>query len=126
MQDFRNLEVWQKAHQLTLSIYRITKRFPDEERFGLVSQLRRASASIGANLAEGCGRGSDADFSRHVQIAMGSACEVEYHVLLSRDLGYVDDASHQTLHEDTARIKRMLTSLLKSLKPDSKPIRRAR
>lgn len=117
MQDFRNLEVWNKAHLHTLEIYRCTKQFPDDERFGLTSQLRRASASIGANLAEGCGRGSDADFARHVQIAMGSASEVEYHILLAKDLGYVRDDMYARLQEEISRLKRMLASLLKTLSP---------
>ena len=116
MQDFRNLDVWKKAHELTLAIYRLTKSFPDDERFGLTSQLRRGTASIGANLAEGCGRGTDADFSRHVQISMGSASEVEYHLLLASDLDYFDDKIHLGLQEEIARIKRMLTSLLKTLR----------
>ena len=85
MQDFRNRDVWKKAHELTLATYRLTATFPDEERFGLTSQLRRGSASIGANLAEECGRGSDADFGRFVQNAMGSSSEVEYHFLLTKD-----------------------------------------
>jgi four helix bundle protein len=115
MQDFRNLDVWKKGHLHTLEIYRCTKDFPDVERFGLTSQLRRASASIGANLAEGCGRGSDADFARHVQIAMGSASEVEYHLLLAKDLGYLNDEQYVVLHEEISRLKRMLASLLKTL-----------
>jgi four helix bundle protein len=117
MQDFRRLEVWQCAHELTLGIYRITKSFPVDERFGITSQLRRASSSIEANLAEGCGRGTDADFSRFVQMAMGSASEVECHLLLARDLAYMDEAIHQSLEQQTQRVKRMLTALLKSLKP---------
>jgi four helix bundle protein len=85
MQDFRNLEVWKLSHGLTLDVYRTTKQFPDDERFGLTSQLRRGTASIPANLAEGCGRGTDADFGRFVQQAMGSSSEVEYHFLLAKD-----------------------------------------
>lgn len=115
MQDFRNLEVWQKAHELTLAIYRLTKAFPDDERFGLTSQLRRSAASIGANLAEGCGRGTDAEFARHVQIAMGSASEVEYHLLLGRDLTYLHANQYLELQEEVTRVKRMLSSLLKTL-----------
>jgi four helix bundle protein len=121
MQDFHNLEVWSKAHALTLAIYRATKSLPDDERFGLISQLRRCSASIGANLAEGCGRGSDADFARHVQIAMGSASEVEYHLLLAKDLGYLAEDVYLALVEQTVIIKRMLCSLLKAL---NSPVRR--
>jgi four helix bundle protein len=117
MQDFRRLEVWQLAHELTLGVYRVTKTFPADERFGLTSQLRRACTSIEANLAEGCGRGSDSDFSRFVQMAMGSASEVECHLLLSRDLSCLDEVVHQALEEQTQRVKRMLASLLKSLRP---------
>lgn len=117
MQDFRRLEVWQCAHELTLGVYRITKSFPSDERFGITSQLRRACSSVEANLAEGCGRGTDADFSRFVQMAMGSASEVECHLLLARDLNYLDEIAHRSLEEQIQRVKRMLTALLKSLKP---------
>jgi four helix bundle protein len=85
MEDFKDLMVWSKAHQLTLCIYQRTQRFPKEEMFGLTSQVRRASASIGASIAEGCGRRSDAEFRRFLQIARGSASELEYHLLLARD-----------------------------------------
>jgi four helix bundle protein len=116
MQDFHNLDVWQRAHSLTLAIYKLTKTFPDDKRFGLVNQLRRSCASIGANLAEGCGRGTDADFCRHVQIAMGSACEVEYHLLLAKDLGYLPNEEHLALTVEVCRVKKMLTSLLQRLR----------
>lgn len=86
MKDFRTLKVWSKAHELTLLVYKQTKTFPKEELFGLTSQIRRACSSIPANIAEGCGKGSDADFSRFLQIAFGSANELEYHFILARDL----------------------------------------
>src|ERR1700756_3337844 len=86
MEDFKNLKVWVKAHQLTLTIYQTPRKFPRDEIYGLTSQTRRASASIGANIAEGCGRRSDPEMKRFVQIARGSASELEYHLLLSRDL----------------------------------------
>ena len=86
MQNFKSLKVWQKSHRLTLMVYGITTTFPKEERYGLTSQLRRSCVSVSANIAEGCGRGGDADFARFIQIAMGSACEAEYLLLLSRDL----------------------------------------
>lgn len=116
MQDFRNLEVWRIAHGLTLGVYRATSHFPSEERFGLTSQLRRAAASIESNLAEGCGRGSDADFARFTQVALGSASEVECQLLLARDLGYLEEESHTLLEDQAQRVKRMLASLLKTLR----------
>jgi len=85
MKDFRKLDVWAKAHALTLAIYRVTAGFPTEERYGLTSQLRRACVSIPTNIAEGCGRNSDAELARFAEIAMGSSSEVEYLLLLSRD-----------------------------------------
>ena len=86
MQDFRNLKVWDKAHTLTLDVYKTSKSFPREEMYGLTSQIRRASVSIGANIAEGACRRGDVDFARFLQIAAGSASELDYHLLLSRDL----------------------------------------
>ncbi len=85
-EDFKKLKVWGKAHELTLAVYMITRGFPREEVYGLSNQMRRAAASIGANIAEGCGRGSDAELKRFVQIARASANELEYHLLLARDL----------------------------------------
>lgn len=116
MQDFRNLEVWEKAHQLTLTIYEHTESFPSEEQYGLTSQMRRSGSSIAANLAEGCGRGSDADFARFVQNAIGSASEVDYHLLLARDLGYLSPDGYDTCKEQTDRVLRMLHGLLKRLR----------
>ncbi len=118
MKDFRRLEVWQKSHRLTLEIYRLTKAFPLDERFGLTSQMRRCSASIAANIAERCGRGSNADFHRFLQMAMGSASELEYHLLLSRDLGYLADGQHAPLHQQGTEVKRMLTAVLSKVERD--------
>jgi four helix bundle protein len=87
MRDFRKLMVWQKAHQLTLGIYELTANFPRDEVYGLTSQVRRAAASIPANVAEGCGRDGDTELARFLRIAMGSANELEYHLILARDLG---------------------------------------
>src|SRR5882757_5230038 len=89
MKDFKELKVWSKAHEMTMSVYRATRSFPKEELYGLTSQLRRAAASIGANIAEGCGRRSDGEFTRFLQIARGSASEIEYHFMLARDLHYL-------------------------------------
>ena len=105
MKDFHELKVWQKAHQLTLAVYRTTAGFPREERYGLTSQLRRCSASIPANLAEGCGRSGDAEFARFCSIAMGSASELEYHLLLRRDLNYIQTKEFEDLSRRTTEIK---------------------
>ena len=91
MRNYRDLRVWQEAHHLTLAVYKATQTFPKEKRFGLISQVRRASASIAANLAEGCGRRSDGEMARFVQIAMGSGSELSYHLLLARDLGFLSE-----------------------------------
>ncbi len=118
MKDFKKQKVWQKSHKLTLEIYRVTADFPKDELYGLTSQLRRCSASIPANIAEGCGRNTDADFSRFLQIAMGSAAELEYHLLLSHDLGILNDPDYESLSSNTTEIKQMLTSFIKKLKAD--------
>lgn len=119
MQDFHKLVVWQKAHTWVLNVYKFTNRFPDTERFGLTSQLRRAAASIPANVAEGCGRGGRNEFSRFVQIAMGSASESEYHVLLAKDLGYLKPSDYESLRLGIQEVKRMLASLLKRARSTS-------
>ncbi len=119
MRNFRKLEVWKKAHELTLEVYRLTSDFPATERFGLSSQLQPASASIGANLAEGCGRQTDADFRRFVQMAAGSACEVEYHLLLSKDLGLISEDVQSKLDATINEVKRMLVGLTRYLDSES-------
>lgn len=116
MKDFRALKVWQKSHQTTLEVYRTTTLFPQEELYGLISQARRASASIPANIAEGCGRGTDADFARFLQMAMGSASELEYHLLLAYDLGFLETSRHQKLASAVIEIKRMLAALIQKLR----------
>lgn len=115
MQDFRNLKVWEKSHELTLAAYRLSGGFPQHEQFGVRSQLRRAIVSIPTNLAEGCGRGSDADFGRFTQIAMGSACEADYLLLLARDLGYFTPEDHARLAAALGEVKKMLAGLLNTL-----------
>ena len=113
MQDFRNLEVWRKAHTLVLDVYRLTESFPRSEMFGLSSQMRSAS-SIRTNLAEGCGR-TQPEFGRLVQIAFGSACELEYQLLLARDLGFLTPDSYQSACANVIEVKRMLSSLIKRI-----------
>ena len=119
MQNFRNLKVWQKAHMLTLDVYKATKTFPREEIYGLTSQIRRASVSIAANIAEGTCRNGDADFGRFLQMAAGSASEVEYHLLLAHDLDLLKTADCQRLSSEVVEVKRMLSSLLVKLRADS-------
>jgi four helix bundle protein len=113
--DFHSLKVWQKAHELTLAVYAATRKFPREEQYGLKSQLRRASASIPADLAEGCGRDGDNELARFCRIASGSAREVEYHLLLARDLNFLALRDHNKLAAQIDEVERMLTGLLKKL-----------
>jgi len=116
MQDFRDLKVWEKAHYLTLGVYKATATFPKDELYGLTSQIRRSSASVPTNIAEGCGRSGDPEFARFVQIAMGSASEVEYQLLLAHDLGFMNSAKYKTLSNQVIEVKRMLAVLLQKLR----------
>ena len=114
--DFKRLKVWQKAHDMTLFVYRVTATFPKDEMYGLTSQLRRSAASIGANIAEGCGRRSDGEMCRFLQIARGSASEMEYHVLLARDLHFLGEGDFQKLTRQADELQRMLTGLMQSVR----------
>lgn len=116
MKDFRDLQVWEKAHALTLDVYKAIASFPREELYGITSQIRRSSASIPTNIAEGCGRSGDAELARFMQISMGSASELEYQLLLAHDLNYLDDEIYAELHEKVTEVKRMLTSFIKTLR----------
>jgi four helix bundle protein len=116
MADFRKLAVWEKAHQLALHVYRVSAGFPPHEQYGLTSQLRRAATSIPSNIAEGAGRGTDGDFGRFLQMALGSANEVEYQLLLARDLAYLDSDMHQSIEPEVIEIKRMLQGLIAKLR----------
>lgn len=112
MKDFKTLNVWQKAHSLTLRLYRITAtEFPKHELFGLTSQVRRCVSSIGANIAEGCGRTGNAELHRFLQMASGSTNELEYHLLLARDLVYISTDTHAELDGELCELKRMLVAL---------------
>ncbi len=115
MRDFKKLMIWQKAHRLTLAVYKATANFPQSELYGLTSQMRRASASIPANIAKGCGRNSATELARFITIAMGSASELEYHLLLAHDLELLGDAMHAQLDQDVNEIKRMLVSFVQKL-----------
>jgi four helix bundle protein len=112
VQDFRNLRVWRAAHSYALLAYRRTAAFPREERFGITSQLRRAAVSIAANIAEGCGRGSDPDARRHFQIALASACEALSLSLLARDLDLLTAEQFAALENELAPVRRMLVRLI--------------
>jgi len=116
MRNHEDLEVWQKAHALTIKLYRATEVFPRAEMFGLTSQIRRAASSIGANLAEGCGRWSEAEMARFVQIAMGSASELHNHLRLAHDLGFLNPAQCSSASKDLISIRQMLTAFLQSLR----------
>ncbi|MFZ2087452.1 MAG: four helix bundle protein [Desulfobaccales bacterium] len=108
--------MWEKSHLLALEIYRATEKFLREELYGLTGQIRRASASIPANIAEGCGKDGDADFGRFLQIARGSASELEYHLLLAKDLGFLKQNDYDQLHKEANEVKQMLTNFIKKLK----------
>ena len=118
LKDFRKLKVWHKAHRLVVDVYAATTTFPTQERYGLTSQIRRASISIPANIAEGCGRGSDAELARFLQIAMGSASELEYHLLLARDLKLLKDSDYEQLERQVTEVKRMLAPFIKRLRAE--------
>ena len=108
--------MWGRSHDLTLMIYELTSGFPRDEIYGLTSQIRRACASIPTNIAEGCGRDSSAEFARFLQIAMGSASETEYLILLAHDLKYLNDDQYVELIDIIVSVKKMLASLLRNMR----------
>ena len=116
MRDFRSLKVWEKGHYLTLKIYKPTKTFPSDEKFGLISQMRRSSSSIPTNIAEGRGRDGDEELKRFMIIGMGSASELEYQLLLAKDLGYLQREYYHMLHNRTVEVKKMLSSFIVKLR----------
>ena len=118
MRKFRDIKAWQKAHQLALEIYAATSNFPADERYGLTTQLKRAAASIPTNIAEGCGRRSEREFANFLNIAFGSASELEYFLLLCRDLSLLNENRHSNLHSRTEEVKRMLSAFMNRLKAE--------
>ena len=118
MKNFKEVKVWEKAHRLTLRIYQTTSTFPREELYGLTSQIRRAGASVPTNIAEGCGRNSDAELARFLEISMGSASELEYLLLLTRDLKLLNNSDYTELTNEITEVKRMLASFIKKLRAD--------
>jgi four helix bundle protein len=120
VKDFRELKVWEKGHIMTLTAYRVTTGFPKHELFGLVSQIRRCSASIPANIAEGCGRVGNTELHRFSQIACGSVSELEYHFLLAKDLGYMANEEYDSVHKELLDLKRMLVALTRKVGSERK------
>jgi len=116
LRDFKELTVWLKAHELVLDIYRHTREFPTDERFGLTAHLRKTATSIGSNIAEGCGRDSDREMARFLIMAAGSASETEYQLRLARDLGYLSHKTHEHLDTQVNHVKRMLNSFIQKLR----------
>ena len=112
MQNYKDLKVWEKAHQFTLMVYETSKHFPKEELYGLTNQLRRSAYSIPANIAEGCGKNTKADFANFLNIALGSANESEYFILLTKDLTYINTEKFETLSKLINEIKAMLIALI--------------
>jgi four helix bundle protein len=119
MGDFRKLAVWERAYKLVLAVYRATGPYPSSERFGLTSQLRRAAVSVTSNIAEGTGRGGDLELRRFLKIARGSVNELECQLLLSRDLGYVDEDTWKRLNGQAQEVSRMIAGLITALKSNS-------
>ncbi|OYQ38313.1 four helix bundle protein [Flavobacterium cyanobacteriorum] len=115
MKDYKNYTVWQKSHQLTLDVYKAVRNFPKEEMFSLTSQMKRSSSSIPTNIAEGCGRNTDKDFARFLVISFGSANELEYQIILSVDLDFINPAEGQILLLQIEEIKKMLNALISKI-----------
>lgn len=118
MRDYRKLLVWQKSHELVLTVYKSSKNFPKDEQYGLISQLRRSSISVPSNIAEGCGRTSQSQFAHCLNIAMGSASELEYQIILSKELGYINNQNFKELLFKVKEVKQMLTSLYNKVKAE--------
>ncbi|HLF93255.1 MAG TPA: four helix bundle protein [Planctomycetota bacterium] len=116
MQDFRKMKVWQMAHATVLGIYSLSRRFPPEERYGITAQLRRSAVSIGSNIAEGRGRGGDLDFAHFLQNALGSANEVQYLLMLARDLDLLARPDFARIDPRLEEVRRMLLALLRKLR----------
>jgi four helix bundle protein len=123
MRDFRKIQVWERAHLFTLKIYKTTYSFPKDELYGLTSQMRRAAVSIPSNIAEGCGRDTQAELARFVHISGGSASELEYQLILAHDLGYISDEHYPELNSEINEIKRMLNGFEKAVKANSKNLK---
>ncbi|MBQ7438680.1 MAG: four helix bundle protein [Paludibacteraceae bacterium] len=115
MKDFKTQAIWQRSHKLTLDIYRATQNFPKEEMYGLTSQIRRAVSSIPTNIAEGCGRRTNAELSNFLNIASGSASEVEYEIILAREVGYITKEQCELWTNEIGEIRSMIAAYMKKL-----------
>lgn len=122
MKDFRKLKVWEKSHNLTLSIYKLTKEFSKDELYGLTNQMRRASSSIPTNIAEGCGRDSQVELARFFILAMGSSSELEYQLILARDLNYIEEEAYQDVLSELVEFRRMLNAFIQKIKNDHRQV----
>jgi four helix bundle protein len=116
VKEFRTLKVWEKSHRLVLAIYEATKTFPKNELYGITSQIQRAAVSVPTNIAEGCGKDSDAELGRFLKIAMGSSSELEYLLLLAHDLSYLSDDQYNRLHVNLVEVRKMLNAFIQKLK----------
>ena len=119
MKDFKNIEIWKRSHKLTLEIYRATQQFPKDEIYGLTSQIRRAVSSIPTNIAEGCGRRTNAEMANFLNIASGSASEVEYEILLAKEINYISEEQYESWTREVSEIRSMLAAYMKKLKSDN-------
>lgn len=119
MRDYRRLKVWRKAHQLVLNVYRESRSFPDEERYGLTAQIRRCAVSVPSNIAEGYGRSGDRELERFLGIAQGSSSGLSYQLLLARDLTYLTKTSHENLMSALDEVQKMLASFVSSVREES-------
>ena len=120
MRDYTKLQIWQRSHEITLRVYKISAKFPKEEIYGLTSQTRRSAYSVPTNIAEGCGRNSDAELSRFLVIASGSAFELSYQLLLAKDLDYVSETIHKPLDAELTEVRKMINSFIQKLRPNNK------
>ncbi len=116
MQDFRTLKVWEKAHSLALQVYKLSMKFPSEEKFGLTIQMRRSAAAVPTHIAEGCGSLEGSDYGRYLQNALRSACELEYQLLLSKDLTYTPPEVYSELEPRVIEVKKMLTAYIQRIR----------
>jgi len=118
LKNYKELQVWQKAYQLCLEVYRVTKGFPKDEMYGLISQIRRAAVSVPSNIAEGYGRKTTREYVHSLYVAYGSICELETQILISHDLDYIESDIFDKLQEEIGDVERMLKGLIKSLSKD--------